>query len=254
MTIPTSNLVQQAAAIIETAQQMVVLTGAGISKESGIPTFREAQDGLWAQYDPERLATMQGFLSNPRLVWEWYQSRLTKVRHCEPNPGHRAIADLERLLPGVVVVTQNIDSLHARAGSNDVIELHGNIGRFKCLHGHLNLSMDDLADQATIPPLCPHPKCDAMVRPDVVWFGEMLDDAVINRAFEESEACDVMLIVGTSGVVTPAANLPYYAKQSGAVIVEVNPVPSALTHLADVFLAGPAGEMLPNVVAKLSEK
>jgi NAD-dependent deacetylase len=245
--------IRQAAGILTQARRLVILTGAGISKESGIPTFREAQQGLWAQYDPQRLATMQGFLANPKLVWDWYQFRLGLVEHAQPNPGHRAIAELEQRLPHVEVITQNVDGLHVRAGSRSVLELHGNIRRFKCLRGHGNLSMADLAGQDAAPPLCPHPGCSALVRPDVVWFGENLDYRVLNQAVADSEACDVMLIVGTSGVVQPAASLPYHAWNARARIVEVNPEASELPELAHVHLAGPAGEMLPRVLAALKE-
>jgi NAD-dependent deacetylase len=248
------DLIQQAADILAQAQRPVVLTGAGISKESGIPTFREAQQGLWAQYDPQRLATMQGFLANPKLVWDWYQFRLGLVERAQPNPGHRAIAELELRLPQVTVITQNVDGLHRQAGSQHVLELHGNIRRFKCLRGHGNLSMADLAGQDAAPPLCPHPGCDALVRPDVVWFGEALDYRVLNQAVAGSEACDVMLIVGTSGVVQPAASLPYHAWNARARIIEVNPQPSELTDLAHIYLPGPAGEVLPQVLAEMSEQ
>ncbi len=246
--------IRQAAGILTQARRLVILTGAGISKESGIPTFREAQQGLWAKYDPQRLATMQGFLANPRLVWDWYQFRLGLVEQAQPNPGHRAIVALEQRLPHVEVITQNVDGLHVQAGSRRVLELHGNIRRFKCLRGHGNLSMADLADQDTRPPLCPHPGCQALVRPDVVWFGENLDTRVLNQAVADCEACDVMLIVGTSGVVQPAASLPYHAWNARARIVEVNPEASELTDLAHVHLAGPAGEMLPRVLAAMRER
>jgi NAD-dependent deacetylase len=246
--------IQQAADILSRARRLVVLTGAGISKESGIPTFREAQQGLWAQYDPQRLATMQGFLANPKLVWDWYQFRLGLVEQALPNPGHHAIADLEQRLPQVTVITQNVDGLHVRAGSRSVLELHGNIRRFKCLRGHGNLTMTDLAGQDAAPPLCPHAGCQAMVRPDVVWFGENLDTRVLNRAVANSETCDVMLIVGTSGVVQPAASLPYHAWNARARIIEVNPEASELTELAHVHLAGPAGEMLPQILAAIGER
>lgn len=248
------TLIHQAADILAHARRLVVLTGAGISKESGIPTFREAQQGLWAQQDPQRLATLQGFLANPKLVWDWYQFRLGLVEQAQPNPGHRAIADLEQRLPQVDVISQNVDGLHVQAGSRRVLELHGNIRRFKCLRGHTGLTMADLAGQETAPPLCPQPGCQALVRPDVVWFGENLDYRVLNQAVAASEACDVMLIVGTSGVVQPAASLPYHAWNGRARIIEVNPQPSELTDLAYVYLAGPAGEVLPQVLAVMSEQ
>ena len=249
-----NQLICQVAKQIIDARRLVVLTGAGMSKESGIPTFREAQDGLWASYDPQQLATPQGFRANPTLVWDWYQYRLRLVEQAEPHAGHLAVAALEERLPGVVVITQNVDGLHARAGSRDVLELHGSIRRFKCLRGHGGLSMADLAGQEDSPPRCPRPGCDALVRPDVVWFGEQLDHSIIQRAVAESEACDVMLIVGTSGVVHPAASLPYQAWNRRARIIEVNPLRSELTDLAHIFLQGPAGQILPNVLAAMDDQ
>lgn len=242
------SLIRQAASLLANARRLVVLTGAGMSKESGITTFREAQDGLWASYDPQQLATPQGFRTNPTLVWEWYQYRLGLVEQAEPHAGHLAVAALEERLPGVVVITQNVDGLHARAGSRDVLELHGSIRRFKCQRGHGGMSMADLAGQKDSPPHCPRPGCNALVRPDVVWFGEQLNSSIIQRAFTESEACDVMLIIGTSGVVYPAASLPQQAWNRRARIIEINPVRSELTDLAHIFLQGPAGHILPMVL------
>jgi NAD-dependent deacetylase len=252
--VPTmQHLIRQAADITRQSRRLVVLTGAGMSKESGIPTFREAQEGLWARHDPMKLATMQGFLANPQLVWEWYQYRFGLVAACQPNPGHYAIADLARLLPHVVVVTQNIDGLHAAAGSADVVELHGSIHRYKCVYGHMGHTLADLAGQTAVPPRCPRPGCHGMMRPDVVWFGEMLDQDILARAAAECESCDVMLIVGTSGVVQPAASLPYHAWNAGARLIEINPLPSELTDLAHVYLQGPAGVMLPEILALLGK-
>lgn len=244
-------LIRQAASLLANARRLVILTGAGMSKESGIPTFREAQDGLWATYDPQQLATMQGFRANPKLVWDWYRYRLQLIEQAHPHPGHLAVAELEQRIRGVVVITQNVDGLHESAGSHDVLELHGSIRRFKCLRGHNGLTMDDLTGQTGSPPRCPRADCDALVRPDVVWFGEQLDSTVIQRAFLESEACDVMLIIGTSGVVHPAASLPYQAWNRRARIIEVNPQRSELTDLAHIFLQGTAGQVLPNVLAAM---
>lgn len=245
-----SSLISQAADILREARRLVVLTGAGMSKESGIPTFREAQTGLWAQHNPERLATMQGFLADPRLVWDWYQFRLGLVEQAQPNPGHLAIAKLERCLPFVQVITQNVDGLHSAAGSQRVLELHGSIRRFKCLRGHGHMSMADFAEQEARPPLCPQPNCRALIRPDVVWFGENLDFNVLNQAVAFSEACDVMLIVGTSGVVQPAASLPYQAVR--ARLIEVNPEPSELSDSVHLYLQGRAGDVLPELARLIS--
>ena len=231
-------------------RRLVVLTGAGVSKESGIPTFREAQDGLWAQYDPMEMASQEGFLRNPSLVWSWYEHRFGMVLSAQPNPGHRAIADLEELFPSVTVVTQNIDGLHAAAGSTHVVELHGNIRRFKCLSGrHTGFALADFAGQNAKPPLCP--KCGDIIRPDVVWFGEYLSEHVLREAYESSLQCEAMLVVGTSGVVQPAASLPRLVSRSGSMVIDVNPEPDEISATADLFLKGRGGKVLPQLVAAL---
>jgi len=244
------QLIQRAAEILARSRNLVVFTGSGVSKESGIPTFRDAQEGLWARYDPQQLATVEGFLRDPKLVWEWYDYRFGLLKSVKPNPGHLAIAALERYVPRVVVITQNIDNLHQDAGSSDVIELHGNMRRYKCLAGHTGFTRADFASQKEIPPHCP--RCGAMLRPDVVWFGELLPPESLDRAFAESESCDAVLVVGTSGLVQPAASLPSHAHRAGSPIIEVNPHPSAITPLADIFLQGPAGEVLPRLVDALA--
>lgn len=232
--------------------RLVVLTGAGVSKESGIPTFRDAQTGLWANYRAEDLATREGFLSNPQMVWDWYDFRRNKVWDAQPNPGHVALAELEQLFPRFTLITQNIDNLHQRAGSQSVLELHGNIFRYKCLERNHPVSLDLLADPDASPPHCP--LCNSMVRPDVVWFGEMLPESVLNRAFEAAEQADVMLIAGTSGVVQPAASIPQVAKEAGATVIEVNPEMSALTpFIVDHFLQGPSGLLLEQLRQALAQ-
>lgn len=243
------ELVQQAAQILARSRRLVVFTGSGMSQESGISTFRESYGALWERYDPRELATLQGFMRDPQLVWEWYEHRFGLLQDVVPNPGHRAIADMEQLLPRLVVITQNIDNLHREAGSGDVIELHGNWRTYKCLAGHLGFTRADFEGQPDVPPRCP--RCDALLRPDVVWFGEMLPAGALERAFEESRCCDAMLVVGTSGLVQPAASLPALARQAGSPIIEVNPNQSAITPLADVFLQAPAGEVLPDIVEAL---
>lgn len=247
--------VRAAADTLRASRCLVVLTGAGVSKESGIPTFRDALDGLWAQYDPVLLATPRGFRHDPKLVWDWYQHRRTLIAQARPNAGHLAIAALERHLPRVVVITQNIDGLHAQAGSSDVIPVHGDIRQNKCFancQGDPTLidisALDWDADAG--PPRCPH--CGAYVRPAVVWFEEMLPADAIDRAFALARAADVMLVVGTSGVVQPVASLPFVARERGATIIEVNPNRTPITRLADWFLAGPAGVVLPQIVAALA--
>jgi NAD-dependent deacetylase len=243
------RLIEQAARRLARAQRLVVLTGAGISKESGIATFREAQTGLWAQYDPMMMATLEGFTANPALVWEWYEYRFGLVASARPNPGHYAIAELERLLPQVTVVTQNVDGLHQAAGSTDVVELHGSIRRYKCLSGqHTGFTPADFAGQTERPPRCP--RCGAMLRPDVVWFGELLPPAALDRAFELSAGCDAMLVVGTSGAVQPAASLPGLARRSGALVIDVNPERDEIARVAEIFLQGPAGAILPKLAPR----
>ena len=231
-------------------RRMVVLTGAGVSKESGIPTFREAGEGLWAQYDPMEMASREGFLRNPGLVWSWYEHRFGMVSSAEPNAGHRAIVDLEQLFPSVIVVTQNIDGLHRAAGSTRIVELHGNIRRFKCLSGrHTDFSLADFAGQDEKPPLCPN--CGDIIRPDVVWFGEYLPEKVVQEAYEACLQCEAMLVVGTSGVVQPAASLPRLAARAGAMVIDVNPEQDEIAMTADLFLKGKGGKMLPQLVAAL---
>jgi NAD-dependent deacetylase len=254
----------RAAGRLAATRRVVVFTGAGVSKESGIATFRDPGEGLWARYDPMQLATREAYVRDPAFVWRWYRERFGRLREARPNPGHVALAELERHVPSVVVVTQNIDGLHQRAGSSDVIELHGSAARFKCLSGrHRGFTWDDVAawEQAaaqgdsagseTAPPRCPH--CGALIRPDVVWFGEPLPQEAIARAYEVAGRCDVMLIVGTSGVVQPAASVPLAALHAGAFVIDVNPEPDELTAVSDVYLRGPGGEVLPRLVGSVAQ-
>ena len=220
-----------------------MLTGAGISAESGIPTFRDALTGLWSKFRPEELATPEAFLANPKLVWDWYAWRREKVAEVKPNAGHLALAKLEKRVEQFVLITQNVDGLHQRAGSKNVIELHGNIGRVKCFdNGHV---IEQWAAVEGVP-LCP--RCSSMLRPDVVWFGEMLPEAAISEAMAAAADCDVFLSIGTSSVVEPAASLPVMAGEGGAVVIEVNPQPTPLSRIADFSFRGPAGEILPQLL------
>jgi len=228
------------------AERVVALTGSGVSAESGVPTFREAQTGLWERFDPQELATPEAFARDPRLVWDWYEWRRGLVKRAEPNAGHLALAELERRLPASTLVTQNVDGLHQRAGSSEVIELHGNILRSKC---SLEGTMVEDYDPAERPPPCP--RCGAPLRPDVVWFGEALPVAAFEAVSEAARACDLLLSVGTSSLVYPAAALPFEALDNGAVLVEVNPDETPLTAHADHVLRGPAGEVLPRLVAAI---
>jgi NAD-dependent deacetylase len=243
---------QSAARALARSCRLVVFTGAGVSKESGIATFREPETGLWAQYDPMELATPEAYERDPEFVWSWYEHRFGAAAAAEPNPGHQAIAELERLLPQVAVITQNIDGLHQRAGSSDVVELHGSMHRFKCVPGtHTGFALADFADQADKPPRCP--ECGEYLRPDVVWFGEALPGDAIDRAVTLSKDCDAMLVVGTSGVVYPAALMPQFAAEAGATVVDVNPERDALTANATIFLKGAGGEVLPLLVAAVRD-
>jgi NAD-dependent protein deacetylase/lipoamidase len=226
------------------ARTVAVLTGSGVSAESGVPTFREAQTGLWARFDPTELATPEAYARDPRPVWEWYTCRRELVEKAAPNPGHKAIAELERRVPQFVLITQNVDGLHQRAGSRKVVELHGNILRSKC--SREDVVVEPRETDSGVPPSCP--RCDAALRPDVVWFGEMLPPDAISEAFDAAHSCDLFLSVGTSGVVQPAASLPLEALRDGAMLVEVNLDKTPLSRHADYALRGRVGEVLPVLV------
>ena len=245
--------IAEAAALLRQGHHLAVLTGAGVSKESGVPTFRDALDGLWAQYNPEELATPTAFKRDPKLVWDWYEFRRELVRQAQPNPGHIALAHkLERHFPSMRIITQNVDDLHEQAGSSHVIHLHGNIARNRCFdncQGDPTIIDVSTLDYDEGPPLCPH--CGALVRPDVVWFHEMLPADALQDAHTATQLCDVMLVVGTSGLVTPAATLPGLAQQHGATIIEVNPDDTPITALAEVKLMGVSGEVLPTLLEAL---
>jgi len=233
---------------LRSARAVVVLTGAGTSAESGVPTFRDAQTGLWAKYRPEELATPQAFRRNPQLVWEWYAWRRELVAQAAPNPGHLALAELEQRVPQFTLITQNVDGLHQRAGSRNVIELHGNINRTKCFdEGTIIASWPPTAE---VPPRCP--RCGGYLRPDVVWFGEELPPQALQAAFEATQRSDVFISIGTSGLVQPAASLPYEALRRGATVIEINPNETPLTASAQVTLAGPSGQILPRLVQALN--
>jgi NAD-dependent deacetylase len=242
--------------LLGNARRIVVMTGAGMSADSGIPTFRGAQSGLWARFDPAQLATPGAYHADKALVWGWYRWRTSLVEQARPHAGHRAIAALERMKPGLAVVTQNVDDLHERAGSSDVIHLHGSLFALRCFacarpHPHEPGSLATHAepDLRVDPPTCLH--CGGSIRPGVVWFGEQLPERAWRQARRLMETCDALLIVGTSGVVQPAASLPEIARQAGTPIIEVNPERSALTPVADVFCAASAAESLPRVVGAL---
>jgi NAD-dependent deacetylase len=245
--------INEAAKLIKESQTIAVLTGAGVSKESGVPTFRDAMEGLWAKYDPQQLATPQAFNANPKLVWDWYEWRREMVAQARPNAGHFALAQLETM-KDLTIITQNVDDLHEQAGSRDVIHLHGNIASHKCFRNcQGNPTLIDISslsyDKDAGPPPCPH--CGAHIRPNVVWFGEILPSYELHRAAEISQLCELMIVVGTSGLVSPAADLPRVAKEQGAIIIDVNPDYTTISRYADIRLEGASGVMLPQVLEAL---
>ncbi len=233
----------------KTSKTLVVLTGAGISAESGVPTFRGA-DGLWKKYRVEELATPYAFQTNPKLVWEWYDWRRGIIAKAEPNPGHVAIAEMEQLFPHFSLITQNVDGLHRRAGNTKIIEIHGNLWQLRCVRED-TVREDQRIPLPEIPPSC---ECGALLRPHVVWFGESLDQGDLARSYHLIEECDLLLVVGTSAVVQPVASFPLMAKNQGAFVVEVNMDPTPLSSLVDVSLQGKAGEILPVLMKRIREK
>ena len=248
--------IQQAASHIQNAKRLVILTGAGVSKESGVPTFRDAMDGLWAKYNPEELATPTAFAKNPKLVWDWYTYRRDLVSHAKPNAGHIALAKLEKTHPDLWLITQNVDDLHEQAGSTRMIRLHGNLAETicydQCHGGRVPILPNDFvwdAEQST-PPRCP--TCNAYLRPNVVWFHEILPTQALNMAQDVCKNSDVMLVIGTSGLVSPAADLPYWAKKNGATLIEINPEYSMITRYADIVLNGASGEIMPALLEAMS--
>lgn len=243
--------IKNAVDILLNSNRVVVSTGAGVSKESGIPTFRETQSGLWENFDPEELCTLQGFLNDPPLVWNWYQDRIKIIETVEPNPGHYALVKLEKMFDKFDLITQNIDNLHQKAGSKNVCELHGNILKYKCLEENTIHPIPN--DTSNIPPECPD--CGAFLRPNIVWFGEQLPEKEIAYAYKTSGSCDCMIVIGTSGLVQPAASLPFIAKQTAkAKIIEINPEFSAITPISDIFISGKSGEILPMIVELLEKQ
>ncbi|HVR84035.1 MAG TPA: NAD-dependent deacylase [Planctomycetota bacterium] len=234
----------EARSILAGARSIVVLTGAGISAESGVPTFR-GPGGLWRNYRPEDLATPQAFHEDPRLVWEWYAWRRGLIAQARPNPGHEALATLERRSPAFTLITQNVDGLHALAGSRAILEIHGNLWRTRCL-GCDTVGEDRAMTLDRIPPLCP---CGSLLRPDVVWFGEALPEDLLGRSIAAVETCDLMLVIGTSGVVQPAASFADAALSRGVPVVEINLDPTPLSDRATVALQGRSGQILPRLIS-----
>jgi len=238
---PIENLVNY----LRDKQSIFVLTGAGISKDSGIPTFR-GKDGLWKNYDPLELATAEAFQRNPQLVWEWYHWRQEIVLKARPNPGHIALAEMERIFPSFLIVTQNVDGLHQRAGSNNVQEIHGNIFRVRCIE------CGKIEDHKLKPDL-PRCECGSLFRPDVVWYGEPVRGEVLSKAYEFIMGCDLVMVIGTSAMVQPAASLPIYAKSLKKTLAVINPEPTPLNDLSDFELLDRAAKILPEIVSKINE-
>ena len=226
------------------SKHLVALTGAGVSAESGIPTFR-GKDGLWNRYRPEEVANPQAFAKDPEKVWRWYAWRMEKVFSAEPNKAHYAFAELERLGILKCLITQNVDDLHERAGSRNVIHLHGSLRVVKCTSCENSFEVEE---PPKIPPLPKCDKCGSLLRPGVVWFGEMLPPDVLERAMREVGKADVIIVAGTSAVVQPAASLPLIVKRNGGVIIEINPDETPLTAIADYSLRIKAGGMMGSLV------
>lgn len=242
----TMLIPQKLIPIIEQARSCLVLTGAGVSAESGLETFRGRQ-GLWDDFDPLKLATPEAFARQPQKVWEWYQWRRAKLPRVQPNPAHLAIAQMEGMFDHFLLATQNIDGLHQRAGSIKMVELHGNLNRNKC--SRCGLTVDTLPQAEDVPPRC---DCGGLIRPDVVWFGEALPESALRQAWQAAEGADLFLSVGTSSAVQPAASLGLVAGSHGALLVEVNFARTEFSPRADLLLTGPAGQVMPELVRQMS--
>ncbi|GGL94061.1 NAD-dependent protein deacylase 1 [Pseudomonas asuensis] len=250
--IPSHTVIDEALSQrIRTARHIVFFTGAGVSAESGIPTFRDAQTGLWAQFDASELATPEAFQADPALVWGWYEWRRMKVLQAQPNPAHFAIARLTQRFPHATVITQNVDDLHERAGHSNILHLHGSLHQPRCFTCGVGYSFDNEIPvepdygRRVEPPRCA--RCDGLIRPGVVWFGESLPAQTLQQAFDAAAQCDVLFSIGTSGVVYPAAQMPHIARDANAAIVHINPQPVSGIYSDDWMLIGAAGDLLPKL-------
>jgi len=225
------NAYKLAAKLIKGAKNIIVFTGAGISAESGIPTFR-GKDGLWNKYNPQELATYEAFIKNPKLVWEWYDFRRQLIKKASPNKAHIILAKWEEFLP-ITIITQNVDELHQRAGSKNIIELHGNIWILKCINENCGYKEKNYeAPLKELPPICP--KCHDLLRPGVVWFGEPLPQEALSKAFSLAKKADLCIVIGTSGVVYPAAHIPFVVKENNGKVIEINLEPTPISQIADI--------------------
>lgn len=233
--------------LLPSTKSICVLTGAGISAESGVPTFR-GTDGLWSKFKPEELANFQAFMKNPELVWEWYTYRKKIMKDVLPNPAHRALVEMERLIDDFTLVTQNVDNLHRLAGNKRVLELHGNIERSYCIKCRKE-AFDVMLEEKGKVPRCE--SCGGLIRPDVVWFGEMLPQETFREAVDAASRCDIFLCIGTSGIVYPAASLPHVARDQGSYVVEINPEYTDLSPIVSETIIGKAGTVVPALLTEL---
>jgi len=238
------NFPAELVSLLRRTPKFVALTGAGVSQESGLRTFRDAQSGLWAQYKPEDLASPEAFARDPKLIWDWYAWRREAVKAVRPNAGHYVLVEIEKRIPQFTLITQNVDGLHRMAGSQNVLELHGNIHRVRCSECYRFTEI--WGDDSELVPRCD--VCNGLLRPDVVWFGESLPRDQLEAAVEATRSCDVFFSIGTSGVVQPAALLAGIARDLGAVVVEINAGPTPLTSNVDYAFHGKSGQILPELV------
>jgi len=251
MNLNTDTIPRQLIVALQKARHVVVFTGAGVSAESGIPTFRDSLTGLWERFNAEDLATPGAFRKDKELVWGWYEWRRMKVLRAQPNAAHIAIAALAQLVPKLTVVTQNVDDLHERAGSTDVLHLHGSLHSPRCATcGQAHIVSPGIPDEPEggrrlSPPVC---SCGGFVRPDVVWFGEDLPVRALHRAFSAAQECDMLFAIGTSGLVQPAARIPSLAKQASASVVQINPTTTGLDRECTWSLRGAAGDIMPSLL------
>lgn len=246
------DLIKQAAEYLKQARFVTVFTGAGISAESGIPTYRDKQTGLWEKYDPKAFATSMGFLAQPDIAWQWYKFRREEMGKAQPNPAHLQVARLQKLKPHTEIITQNIDDLHEKAGGSNINHLHGSIYVNHCYANCQGTPtvLDTLSEDHDIPPKCPH--CGGLVRPGVVWFGEMLSVDAVQAMRQRVAITDLLLVIGLSGAITYGVPDHVKVRNRGRVI-EVNPSLSGITVFSDIFLSAPAGEVMPKLMDTLEE-